>query len=53
MDRLGRYEEGCPPLMRDEPSKGTDECSIRPGEAGRATWRWVHVHTRGVRLGPR
>ena len=33
-DRLGRDEEGCPPLTGDQASEGTDERSIRPGEAG-------------------
>jgi hypothetical protein len=33
-DRLGRDEEGCPPLTRDQASEDTDERSIRPGEAG-------------------
>ena len=33
-DRLGRDEERCPPLTRNQPSEGTDERSIRPGEAG-------------------
>ena len=33
-NRLRRDEEGCPPLTRDKASEGTDERSIRPGEAG-------------------
>ena len=35
-DCLGRDEEGCPPLTRDEASEGTDERSVRPGKAGTA-----------------
>ncbi len=33
-DRLGRDEEGCPSLTRDEASEDADDRSIRPGEAG-------------------
>jgi len=33
-DRLGRDEEGCPPLTGDQASEGTDDRSVRPGEAG-------------------
>src|ERR1700689_4828622 len=33
-DRLGRDEEGCPPCTRNDPTEDTDDCSIRPGEAG-------------------
>jgi hypothetical protein len=32
-DRLGRDDGGCPPLTRDEACEGTDDRSIRPGEA--------------------